>query len=187
MDPTTGDRTIISKLISDPADDMDIGRGVGPAFVIPRGIAVEDDGSLVVVDYFLDAVVRVDPDYGIFFLRRSPEETGNRMIISDDSTGDGPDFATPRGIAVQDDGSLVVVDSGLASVVRVDRKTGERTIISDNEMGMGPDFVSPFGIAVQDDGSLVVVDSGTLMRWYGWIPQRATARSYPSSYRIRMT
>ena len=59
-----------------------MGRGSGPAFMDPSGIAVEDDGSLVVVDYGLDAVVRVDP------------ETGNRMIISDNEMGmgSGPAF-----------------------------------------------------------------------------------------------
>ena len=52
--------------------------GSGPAFVSPRGIAVEADGSLVVVDLGLDAVVRVDP------------VSGDRTIISDASTGSGP-------------------------------------------------------------------------------------------------
>ena len=129
------------------------------ALVAPSGIAVvEADGSLVVVDNGLDAVVRVDP------------ASGDRTIISDADMGDGPGFVAPRGIAVQADGSLVVVDSGLRAVVRVDSTTGERTIISmiisdpddDMDMGMGdgPGFVAPRGIAVEADGSLVVVDSG---------------------------
>ena len=156
VDPTTGDRTIISKLIIDPNDEDDMGMGSGPDFMDPSDIAVQDDGSLVVVDYGLDAVVRVD------------STTGDRMIISDNEDdmgrGSGPAFMDPSGIAVQDDGSLVVVDSGLKAVVRVDPKTGDRMIISDNEddmgMGSGPAFMDPRGgIAVQDDGSLVVVDS----------------------------
>ena len=76
------------------------------------------------------------------------------------NTGDGPDFAAPRGIAVEADGSLVVVDSGLKAVVRVDPTTGNRTIISDDSTGMGDEFAAPSGIAVEADGSLVVVDSG---------------------------
>jgi len=52
--------------------------GSGPGFVTPQGIAVEVDGSLVVVDFDLDAVVRVDP------------VSGNRTIISDPGTGSGP-------------------------------------------------------------------------------------------------
>ena len=63
--------------------------------------------------------------------------------------GMGPAFMNPSGIAVEPDGSLVVVDSVLKAVVRVN-KDGDRTIISDNEMGKGSglDFMDPRGIAV---------------------------------------
>jgi len=46
-----------------------------------------------------------------------------------DSIGSGPGFVTPRGIAVEADGSLVVVDSGLEAVVRVDQVSGDRMIL----------------------------------------------------------
>jgi len=100
--------------------------GSGPGFVTPFGIAVEADGSLVVADFGLDAVVRVDP------------VSGDRTIISDDSIGSGPGFEAPFGIAVEADGSLVVVDEGLHAVVRVDPVSGDRTIISDDSIGSGP-------------------------------------------------
>ena len=123
----------------------------------PRGIAVEADGSLVVVDSGLDAVVRVDPTTG--------DRTIISMIIDPDDPDDmgmgmGPVWELPRGIAVEENGSLVVVDSVLDTVVRVDPETGDRTIISDNEMGIVPAFVNPSGIAVEENGSLVVVDYG---------------------------
>ena len=155
----SGDRTIISRGI-DPNDVYDM-VGSGPAFAAPFGIAVEADGSLVVVDFGLDAVVRVD---------LTTDNMGNREIISGidpkgvyDMVGIGPAFGVPFGIAVEDDGSLVVVDRVLDAVVRVDLTTdnmGNREIISDNDMGKGSglDFMDPRGIAVEDDGSLVVVD-----------------------------
>ena len=98
-------------------------RGSGPGFGSPFGIAVESDGSLVVVDPGLEALVRVDP------------VSGERTILSDDSTGPGPGFGSPRGIAVESDGSLVVVDDGLEALVRVDPVSGERTIVSDASTG----------------------------------------------------
>jgi len=55
-----------------------------------------------------------------------------------ESIGSGPGFVTPRGIAVEADGSLVVVDLGLQAVVRVDPVSGDRTIISDASTGSGP-------------------------------------------------
>jgi serine/threonine-protein kinase len=121
--------------------------GSGPGFEVPIGIAVEADGSLVVVDSDLEAVVRVDP------------VSGDRTIISDASTGSGPGFDTPNGIAVEADGSLVVVDFGLEAVVRVDPVSGDRTIISDASIGSGPGFSEPLGLAVEADGSLLVVDA----------------------------
>ena len=92
--------------------------GSGPGFVTPLGIAVEADGSLVVVDDGLEAVVRVDP------------VTGDRTILSDAGTGTGPDFVSLRGLAVEADGRLVVVDSVLDALIRVDPVTGDRTILS---------------------------------------------------------
>ncbi len=93
--------------------------GSGPGFVTPFDIGVEADGSLVVIDPGLEAVVRVDP------------VSGDRTILSDASVGSGPGFGAPFGIAVEADGSLVVVDIGLEVVLRVDPVSGDRTIISD--------------------------------------------------------
>jgi streptogramin lyase len=58
--PTTGDRV--------PVSDLRIGSG--PLLLSPEGIAEEADGTLVVADRFLRAVVRVEP------------LTGNRNLIS---------------------------------------------------------------------------------------------------------
>ena len=50
----------------------------GPGFVRPIDIAIEADGSLVVTDFDLEAVLRVD------------QVSGDRTIISDANTGSGP-------------------------------------------------------------------------------------------------
>ena len=97
-------------------DSVTIFIGSGPGFLSPFGITVEADGSLVVVDFGLDAVVRVD------------QVSGDRTIISDASIGSGPDFVAPVGIAVEDDGSLVVIDIELGAVVRVDQVSGDSTM-----------------------------------------------------------
>ena len=80
--------------------------------------------GLVVVDFRLAAVVRVDP------------VAGDRTIVSDAATGTGPGLSFPRGVAVEADGNLVVVDQGLAAVVRVDPVTGDRTIVSGLNIGV---------------------------------------------------
>ena len=60
------------------------------------------------------------------------------MTVTQKASAAGPGFVTPLGIAVESDGSLVVIDSGLEAVVRVDQVTGDRTIISDASIGSGP-------------------------------------------------
>lgn len=126
------------------------GTGSGPGFKGPLGIAVEADGSLVVIDRDLKAAIRVDP------------ASGNRTIVSNASTGSGPGFETPWDIAVEADGGQVVADCGLHAlnaVVRVEPVSGDRTIVSDASTGSGEDFgQGPIGIAVEADGHLVVTD-----------------------------
>jgi len=103
---------------------------------------------VVVTDSERDAIFRVNP------------LTGDRTILSDDNNGSGPALISNSGIAVEDDGSLIVVDGGLLAVVRVDPVTGDRTILSDASNGSGINFISPFEIAIEADGRLAVTDFG---------------------------
>src|SRR5262245_59350980 len=72
---------------------------IAPLFAAPSGIAVEAQGTLVVTDERLVALLRVHP------------APGERTIISDLATGDGPALVTPGAIAVEANGQLVVVDT----------------------------------------------------------------------------
>ena len=73
----------------------------------------------------------------------------------------GPDFSNPLGLAVEADGSLVVIDAGRDAVLRVDPISGNRTIVSDDNTGNGPYFSNPLGLAVEADGGLVVINAGS--------------------------
>ncbi len=95
----------------------------------PGDIAVTIGGDFVVIDSGLGAVVHVD------------QITGDRTILSDDSTGGGPGFLIPKYIAVTIDGDFVVI--GSVTVVHVDQTTGDRTILSDDSTGGGPGFLIP--------------------------------------------
>ena len=146
IDPVTGDRMIVS--------DYTTG-----GHWYPFDLAIEADGSLVVVNPYQRyygpivgisaAVLRVDP------------VTGDRMIVSDDNTGSGPDFSNPLGLAIEADGSLVVIDAGRDAVLRVDPISGNRSIVSDDDTGNGPYFSNPLGLAVEADGGLVVINTGS--------------------------
>jgi hypothetical protein len=164
VDPVTGNRTDVS------GGDI----GSGPQFEVPSGIAVEADGHLVVVESFFPVAV-----FGLLAVVRVDPVTGDRTIVSDANTGQGPLFDNPFNIALGPNGQLLVVDGfepiiarGLNAVVRVDPMTGDRAIVSGcsernpppdpcpgTTVGGGPPLDRPTGIAVAADGSLVVVNS----------------------------
>jgi streptogramin lyase len=151
VDPTTGDRAIVSR----------VNLGSGPPLADPRGIVVAPDGSFLVAENDLNAVLRVD------------SETGDRTMLSgsdfdtDALIGGGPLLEFPVALAIEADGNLVVVDaassvssSGLRAVVRLDPIRGHRSILSDANTGGGPPFELPLSVAIETDGNLVVVDAG---------------------------
>jgi len=153
VDPVTGNRTVVSGCVGfDITTGLCQVRGSGPSFRRPLALAVEADGSLVVVDagFTFNGVLRVDP------------VTGNRVVLSDRFVGTGPPFEFPLALAVEANGILVVVNAGFTfnGVLRVDPATGDRVVLSGRFVGAGPLFLSPLALAVEADGSLVAVDAG---------------------------
>ena len=130
--------------------------GMGPTFSSPRGIALDDVNSrILVVDAIpptLAAVMTVDSG------------TGDRATLSDHNAGAGPNFRFPRGVVFDSaHNRALVVDTIpplLAAVVAVDLSTGDRAILSDDATGMGPNISSPLGIALDSaNNRALVVDS----------------------------
>jgi len=182
--PTTGERTIVSRAP---------GRGEGPPFEVPTGIAIEaDDQLLVTGGYTGYAMVRVDPT------------TGNRTVvyghdqITDTLVGRGP-YGGIEGLAREADGRVVVVmilyypcdDTVAWALARVNPRTHRGKIVSGRDpdtcaiVGGGPAFVRPSGdITVEADGHLVLVEQGlepgrsAIMR----VDRATGARSIVSGY-----
>jgi hypothetical protein len=175
IDPDTGDRTVVSGcddllVIEDPPTSICLGSetGAGLSFLGPRFLAYEADLDLVVSDRSapgLASVVRVDP------------ATGDRSIVSGctnstcgSTAGSGPLLDRPFGIAVADDGSIIVGDS--FGILSIDPDTGARTAISGctdsgctSTVGSGPLFVQPGELHIEASGDIVVVDgSRSVMR-----------------------
>ena len=140
VDPVDGTRTLVSAN-KDPAGP--------PNLVSPVGIAVEEDGDLLVVDTNAlsgGALIRIDP------------ETGTRSLVSaNGNPAGGPAFAFPTGLALEADGDILVISG--AGVIRVDPDSGTRSAVSANGNPAGaPGFAEPFGIAVEADGGIMVTD-----------------------------
>jgi len=121
VDPDTGDRSLLVAATSGFS---------------PNSAAFDGNGGIIIADLANDAVHRFDFDSGIL------------APLSDQSHGMGVVLDRPSGVAVEADGSVIVVVEGLRpAILRVDIDTGARSVASSN-FGSGPDFDHPAGIAV---------------------------------------
>jgi hypothetical protein len=125
LDPVSGVQTTVSN---------------GGALIVPRGIQVEADGSLVVVDGVVPPsikLLRIDPATGMQ-TQLSPAGLLNQ----------------PRGLGLEANGSFVVASS--ASVVRIDPLSGAQSLVAS-----GGNLAALGGIAVDDcTGDLFAAERG---------------------------
>ena len=98
------------------------------------------------------------PRYGFGTIFRVDPVTGDRMIVSDDTTGSGPGLSYSIDLVVEADSSIVALDLWRKAVIRIDPVSGDRTIVSNDTTGSGPIFSSPAGLAVEADRSIVALD-----------------------------
>ena len=136
VDPLSGTRTLLSDFGSGPNPGSD-----------PAGVAVEPDGTILVVDPFAGtggqgALFRADP------------LSGARTLLSDFGSGANPGV-NPVGVAVEPNGTILVVDQdagtgGQGALFRVDPLSGTRTLVSDFGSGANPGS-NPVGVAVVPD------------------------------------
>jgi hypothetical protein len=159
----SGDRAILSGCVDAECSSL---IGTGPVFLRPNGIAVESSGSILVGDYDLGSIFRVDPI------------TGDRTVISgcvdefcSSSVGSGVAFESLAGIALEVDGSILAAEmnaylgSSFRAVFRVDPVTGNRTIASGcaqfectSWVGAGAMFDVPVDIALDENGYILLTD-----------------------------
>ena len=151
-DPLTASVTLEASGAGVRSEPRSLGIVVLLASGLPHFVAIEAGGDVIMTDFALDAVIRVDPT------------SGERTIVSDGATGSGPVLRGPQGIAVEADGRLVVVDLILDAVIRVDPVTGDRMTLSDADTGSGPPLGAPRSVAVEADGNLVVTDGRSIVR-----------------------
>ena len=149
IDPASGDRTLVSGCEGSGESCASL-RGSGPVFGSPRGLAVEDDGSIVIAD---DAIprdlLRVDPS------------NGNRTLIEvTNGLPDAENFGALRDVAIDADGRLRVVDRGQATpgllrVLRIDQ-SGTSVVTDSTGVGSGP-AASPSALAILRSAGTIFV------------------------------
>ena len=136
----------------------------GPAararFHTPSGIAVAADGTIYVADTGNHAVRRVRPD-GIV-----DTAAGGGLPGLNDGHSTAARFNGPIGVALAENGDLLVADTYNDAIRRVDRTGAVTTVAGGRGPGLidGPArearFDTPCGVAVAPDGAVIVADTG---------------------------
>ncbi len=125
----------------------------------PRAIVVRDDGSVCFSEYYGDRVRCVAKE-GVI---RTLAGGGTRSVGDDPVPALEAMVSGPTGLALGPDGSLFVIASGSAAVLRLDpsgrtveRVAGGGTLRGENILARKATLDLPSGVAVGPDGSLYV-------------------------------
>ncbi len=165
IDPTTGNRTILS----------DNTNGTGMPFDQPIGVSVLPSGQLLVVDDGVSSGEAATPTR----LYLVDPTTGNRTVISQNTItnsqnppymypeiGSGPQFG-PYSAGARQVGNQILLTATASSLIgqlmAVDPSTGDRSVISNSSMGTGPGLIEPEGFVVSGNTAFVAQGAGGLM------------------------
>lgn len=121
----------------------------------PWGVAVDGEGNLYIADTWHHTVKKYDAELNLV------KEWGRPFTAVGVRPPDIDEFFGPRGIAIDIDGNVLVVDTGNKRVARFS-PDGE-PLGSFGEEGSGPgEFNEPVGIAVAANGDIYVADTWNL-------------------------
>ncbi|MEO6724554.1 MAG: hypothetical protein ABIU20_09370 [Blastocatellia bacterium] len=128
----------------------------------PVGVAVGKDGSIFVADTYNDRIRVIAPNGQVRTL------AGGAGPGFADGTGTDARFDTPCGIAVAEDGLLIIADTGNRSIRHVTLDGQVKTIAGMGEAGQGalPEvaFNEPIAVAMRDEHSFYIADAAGSIR-----------------------
>lgn len=138
------------------------GPGTAARFSQPEGVAAAPSGNLFVTDSFNDTVRKILPSGDVSTLAGRAGMGG-----SADGVGCAARFLRPRGIAVDNGGTIYLTDYDSRLIRKVTSGGLVTTLAGDNSdpfagradgIGKAARFIAPTGIAVDSSGKLFVLD-----------------------------
>ncbi len=140
------------------------GNSTEARFNAPVGVAVGENGTIFVADTYNDRIRAIDKTGQVRTL------AGGRDPGFADGAGAEARFDTPCGIAVADDDSLIVADTGNRRICRVE-PSGQTTTIAGNGEAyqrngqpLSASFNEPMTVVIHDKDSFFVADAGGSVR-----------------------
>ncbi len=141
------------------------GLGSAPGqFNEPHGLAVDKDDNLYVADTWNARIDKFDPN-GVFLKswgQGQPDQSGRLLTMTDGTEAGNAaaplGFYGPRGVAVDDQGSVYVADTGNKRVVVTDAEGNFKYQFGYAGAGLGQ-FNEPIGLALDGQGNLYVGDT----------------------------
>lgn len=137
--------------------------GVGAAarFTFPHGLAIDNDGNLVVTDWGNHMIRKVTPGGVVTTLAGSPGVGGVA-----DGVGSAARFNGPQGVVVDASGDMWIADSWSHTIRRLSPDRSVTTaagmpvgVGSRDGWGATSRFSNPIGVAVDDDARVYVADT----------------------------
>eukprot|EP00976_Prorocentrum_cordatum_P012871 257450-Prorocentrum_minimum.AAC.1 len=149
---------VVSTLAGTGVRGYQDGEGNAAKFRRPWGVAVDEDGNVIVADTYNSRIRKISPQ-GLVSTLAGTGVRGHR-----DGEGAAAQFKSPSGVAVDREGNVFVADydnhrirkispQGLVSTLAGTGVAGHR----DGE-GIAAQFNCPRGVAVDGEGNVIVAD-----------------------------
>ena len=134
--------------------------------LFPDGVALDGAGNLFLADRRNDRIRRLDATTDII---ETVAGTGQEGFSGDGGLAAEANLWEPKGVAVDVEGNLFIVDRSNGRIRRVDAATGIiTTVAGSGKLGFtgdgGPaleaDFFEPWAVAMDEAGNLLITDNG---------------------------
>ena len=129
------------------------GTGTSAQFNSPDGLAIDNDGAIIVADSYNHRIRKIDSNGEVSTIAGSTEGYA-------DGIGENAQFDTPMGVAIDNDGAVIVADSFNHRIRKIDSNREVSTIAGVGETERYVLFQMPVGVAIDKDGSIIVADAG---------------------------
>jgi DNA-binding beta-propeller fold protein YncE len=152
-------RDTVSTVAGTPAKGYQNGEGTVAQFFLPTGIAVDEDGNIIVADADNHCIRRITPQGHVSTLAG----TGEEGYL--DGEGTVAQFNGPAGVAVDGGGNVIVADAVNHRIRKITPEGQVSTLAGSGEAGEEngegtiAEFNWPSGVAVDEDGNVIVADT----------------------------